>query len=135
MDWSTAMSISINYPYTLDISGAVGSTSNAPKIYLDRVLTLLSTSVGQRPMLPNYGVDWSTSLFENDNQAQPAISAAIRSAIANWIPEVKVDNVLFGIGSGQGVEYVTLELTLPDNTTTNLTVNSNLLNYNGMIAG
>jgi len=129
------MSLSINYPYTLDTSGVVGSTSNSPKIYLDRVLTLLSTSVGQRPMLPTYGVDWSKALFENDNEAQPAISAAIRSAIATWIPEVTVNAVLFAVNSGQGVEYVTLEVTLPDDTVTSVTVNTNLLNYNGTIAG
>jgi len=129
------MTLAINYPYTIDASGVVGSTSNPPKIYLDRVLTLLSTSIGQRPMLPTYGVDWSTALFENDNIAQPAISSAIRTAIAKWLPEVKVNSISFGLNTRNGIELVTLGLTLPDITVTSLTVNTNQLNYDGTIAG
>lgn len=125
----------INYPYTLDSNGVVEGTENPTKIYLDRVLTLLSTSIGQRPMLPSYGVDWSTSLFENDNRAQPAISGAIRTAIAKWLPEVSVETITFSGVGNDGIEQVTLGLVLPDNTVANVTVNSNILNYDGTIAG
>jgi len=134
MDWSTIMG-AINYPYTLDSNGVVEGTENPTKIYLDRVLTLLSTSIGQRPMLPSYGVDWSTSLFENDNRAQPAISGAIRTAIAKWLPEVSVETITFSGVGNDGIEQVTLGLVLPDNTVANVTVNSNILNYDGTIAG
>jgi phage baseplate assembly protein W len=86
-------------------------------------------------MLPTYGVDWSTSLFENDNVARPAISAAIRSAIAKWIPEVSVNSISFKMDQIGGVETVTLGLILPDSTVTNLNINTNILNYDGTIAG
>lgn len=129
------MSVSINYPYTLDSNGVVLPTENPSKIYLDRVLTLLSTSIGQRPMLPTYGVDWSSALFENDNLAQPAISSAIKTAIAKWLPEITVSSINFSGVGNDGIEQVTLGLILPDNTTTSVVVNSNILNYDGTIAG
>lgn len=125
----------INFPYTLDASGVVGSTVNPAKVYLDRVLTLLSTTIGQRPMLPTYGVDWSTSLFENDNQARPAITGAIQKAVAKWLPEISVTNVSFDDNLSDGIENVTISLKLPDNTITSITLDTNTLNYYGTIAG
>jgi phage baseplate assembly protein W len=125
----------INFPYTVDASGVVGATTNPAKVYLDRVLTLLSTTVGQRPMLPTYGVDWSTSLFENDNKAQPAITGAIQTAVAKWLPEISVTSVTFDSNKADGVENVTVGLKLPDNTITSITLNTEVLNYYGTIAG
>ena len=37
----------IRYPFTLDKFGVVNSTTNLGEIYLDRLVTLLSTHVGQ----------------------------------------------------------------------------------------
>ena len=84
------MITSISYPYSVSPSGVPTSTITVGKLYLDRIVTLLSTNVGQRPMTPTYGVDWSTSLFENDNNFRAAVNQAIRVAIATWIPEVTV---------------------------------------------
>ena len=47
----------ISFPFTLDPFGVVETTSSQTKIYQDRVLTLLSTAVGERPMRPTYGTD------------------------------------------------------------------------------
>jgi hypothetical protein len=56
----------VSYPFTLDTIGIVKSTDLVSKIYEDRLLTLLSTQVGQRPMRPTYGVDLSRAFFENE---------------------------------------------------------------------
>jgi len=127
------MSLSISYPYTLDSSGVVTSTADATKIYLDKVITLLSTNLGQRPLLPTYGVDWSSALFENDNNARKAIPQAIRAAVARWLPEITINNVIITNNNYDGIENVNIILTLPDNTTSNLVINSGTFNYNGTL--
>jgi len=132
MDWSTIVSSAINFPFSLDTFGVLTTTVTANKIYLDRVLTLLSTNMGQRPMLPDYGVDWKTSLFENEGDAKIAIPAAIRSAIVRWIPDVQVNNIKMQ-DQQDGIEYVTLELILPDNTIATLPVNKATFNIDGMV--
>lgn len=127
------MSTSLNYPYTITPSGQVVATAVPSKIYLDKVLTLLSTNVGQRPMTPNYGVDWKQALFENDGDASAAINQAIRIAIAGWLPEITVTDIKITSNMFDGTQNVELSLRLPDNMLTTLTINSNTINYDGAI--
>ena len=125
------MSQAISFPFTVSPSGVVQSTESASKIYLDKVLTLLSFYVGQRPMQPTYGVDWSRALFENDSDAQIAIPIAISDAISKWIPQVSVTSVEFAGENTDGTENVIVSLKLPDDTLTSLTINTGTINYNG----
>lgn len=125
------MSQALSFPYTISPSGVAQYTESATKIYLDRVLTLLSYYVGQRPMEPKYGVDWSKSLFENDSDAKIAIPIAISEAISNWIPQVSVTSVEFSGENIDGIENVIVSLKLPDDTLTSLTINTGTINYNG----
>lgn len=129
------MSVAISFPYTLDPSGVAQVTSSASKIYLDRVLTLLSFYVGQRPMEPTYGVDWSKSLFENNSDARIAIPIAINEAITKWIPQVSVTSVEFAGENIDGTENVVVSLRLPDDTLTSLTINTGTISYSGIVAG
>ena len=129
------MSRAISFPYTIDPNGIAQYTESATKIYVYRVLNLLSYYVGQRPMLPTYGVNWSKSLFENDSDAQIAIPLAISEAIAKWIPEVSVTSVDFVGNNFDGTENVIVSLKLPDDTLTSLTINTGTINYSGTIAG
>jgi phage baseplate assembly protein W len=126
------MTTSIGYPYTIDPNGAVISTVSTTKLYLDRVLTLLSTNLGQRPMSPTYGVDWASAMFENDGDARIAINQAVRVAIATWIPEVTVNNIKIDSNNFDGKLLVMLELGLPNDTVSNLTINSDIFNYEGL---
>lgn len=125
--------ITISYPYTVSPYGVVTTTTLSSKIYLDRVLTLLSTSIGQRPMLPEYGVDWNKSMFENDGDAEAAIQAAIRAAVTIWIPEVKVDRIDVQYNYASGVESVMLTLILPDNTQVSIPVNTAIISIDGFV--
>ena len=126
------MSMAINYPFELDNFGVLTPTTNANKIYLDRVLTLLSTNVGQRPMLPEYGIDWTVALFENEGDARAATPGALRAAISRWIPDVRVSNITMQ-DQQDGIEYVTIELVLPDNTITTLPVSTATFNLDGTV--
>lgn len=125
------MSQAISFPYTVSPSGVVQSTESASKIYLDKVLTLLSFYVGQRPMQPTYGVDWSRVLFENDSDAKVAIPIAIAEAVSKWIPQVSVTSVEFIGENTDGTENVVVSLKLPDDTLTSLAINTGVINYSG----
>lgn len=126
------MSVAIKFPYTLSNYGIVDTTSESNQIYLDRVLTLLSTNVGQRPMLPTYGVDWSTALFENEGNARAAVPAAITAAVSIWIPDVEVKNI--DIQDNQdGIKSVLLSLRLPDNTIATLPVSTATFKLDGTV--
>lgn len=105
---------SISFPFTLDPFGKTTSTTDQRKIYQDRVLTLLSTAVGERPMRPTYGTNIAAAMFENQGRVEDAINEAIRTAISTWIPELTVSNIkVIGFLDG-GAVNVELNVTLPD---------------------
>jgi phage baseplate assembly protein W len=119
---------SISFPFTLDAFGKVTSTTDQAKIYQDKVLTLLSTAIGERPMRPTYGTNIATAMFENQGKVEKAINQAIRTAISTWIPELTVEKVIFKGFLDTGAVTVELNITLPDFVETNITIVSTTLN-------
>jgi phage baseplate assembly protein W len=118
----------ISYPFTLNVFGETTSTTDQRKIYTDRVLTLLSTTIGERPMRPTYGTNLALAMFENQGVAEVAIPAAIRSAIATWLPELTVNEINIKNFNDGGKVEVELLLTFPDYTTGTISVYSVTLN-------
>jgi len=127
------LSVAINYPFTLLSDGTTQVTEDYAKIYLDRLLTLISTNIGQRPMLPAYGTDIFMALFENDNRVDAAIQTAIRSAVNIWIPEISINSIEVGLPDQNGIATVTIEVLLPNNTITSLNVSSALIYADGTV--
>ena len=124
---------SINFPYTFDPAGVLENNRSASKMYLDRVVTLLSTNIRQRPMLLEYGVDWSTALFENDQDATAAIPAAIGAAMDRWLPDIKLTDIKLISNGFDGIVNVELTLTLPNNAVSNLTLTTSNFYLDGTI--
>jgi phage baseplate assembly protein W len=119
---------SISFPFTLDPFGKVTSTTDQRKIYQDKVLTLLSTAVGERPMRPTYGTNIATAMFENQGKIEEAINQAIRTAISNWIPELSVEKINIKGFLDDGAVSVEVNVTLPDFAEASITVVSTTLN-------
>lgn len=123
---------SIKFPFAQDIFGKTDTTTSTSKIYLDRLLTLLSTNKGQRPMLPDYGTDVGAAMFENDNDFPTAVKTAIHNAVGRWMPDISVLSIdLDTLNNGQVNVSVVIEL--PNSQVTTLTVNSAVLNADGSI--
>lgn len=127
------MSSAINYPYSLDPVGVVDTTSQANKIWLDRLLTLLSTNVGQRPMLTSYGTDLMRALFENENVIDAAVKQAVTTAITVWLPEIKLSNITTTLPEYGGQAQVSITVILPDSTIKTLDVSSALFSSDGTV--
>jgi phage baseplate assembly protein W len=121
----------ITFPFTIDPFGVANTTTSQEKIYQDRVLTLLSTSVGERPMRATYGTDLATALFETQGNATKAIETAIRTAMRTWLPELTVENIDIRATDDSGRVQVLLSFVLPDFSTTAVTVYSTTLNPDG----
>ena len=127
------MTNAISYPFSIDIFGNVKSTTNVNKIYLDRVLTLLSTNVGQRPILQEYGTDLMQALFENENNLESAVSQAVRQAIARWLPDIGVNQISVGPVDQEGQAEVVITLVMPDSTLSSVTLSTATFGADGTI--
>jgi phage baseplate assembly protein W len=121
----------ITFPFTIDPFGVANTTTSQEKIYQDRVLTLLSTSVGERPMRATYGTDLASALFETQGNATKAIESAIRTAMRTWIPELTVESIDIRSTDDSGRVQVLLSFVLPDFSTTAVTIYSTTLNPDG----
>lgn len=128
------MSIAIRYPFTIN-NGKVEATSSATKIYTDRVLTLLSTNIGQRPILQGYGANMDYALFENDNDLALAVQTAASEAIKKWIPQISVASINVAPLDSDGSAEVEIIINLPDNTTSSVSVNTSSFGYYGTVTG
>lgn len=123
----------LSYPFTLDVFGVAETTENQTKIYTDRLITLLSTAVGERPMRPTYGTNVAAALFENENNLKRAVTDAIRVAVKRWIPEITVQNISVVNLTQDGKVNVEVSIVLPDFTSATVQVSSATLNPNGSV--
>lgn len=117
----------ISYPFALDDFGRVISTTDSKKIFLDRIITLLSTMAGQRPMRPAYGADLVKALYESGEDESEALEMAISKAISDWIPEVELQSIRIVPSEADGTSTVEVLVTLPDATTGTVSINSVVL--------
>jgi len=123
----------ISYPFTLDSLGVLNSTSDPRKVYLDRLLTLLSTSPTQRPMLPDYGTDVLQALYENGNNLETSISQAVKKAVAVWMPAINLQQVLVSVPDEDGIAEVEIIIKLPNDLITTLSISTAIFNIDGTI--
>jgi phage baseplate assembly protein W len=121
------------FPFTLDPFGVANTSEVQAKIYKDRIVTLLSTAVGTRPMRPTYGTNLAKSMFENQDNAAVAIRAAVKSAISLWIPEVEIDSIDIKGVQEDGRMLIDLIVLLPDYTLASLSVSSVTLTPTGTV--
>lgn len=131
----------VAYPYTVDVSGEVLVADLNGKIYLDRLATLMSTSVGQRPMLQNYGVDLKRAFFENEYihdggeviYFKKAVEQAVREAINTWMRDVEIQQIDVDPPTEDGTSNIRVIILVPGDEQVSLTTTTAIFGYDGMV--
>jgi phage baseplate assembly protein W len=86
------------YPIVPHPRGFLRTISGIDAIRAD-LLLLLQTSPGERVMLPTYGTDLNSVLFDqNDGSAANFARNTIIEAITNWEPRIVVSDLTVNIG-------------------------------------
>jgi phage baseplate assembly protein W len=84
----------IDLPFTLSVKGKVSSVAdNSSKAWKNKVLTLLSTGIGERIWYYNYGANLNDLLFETSSEALSLAKAAISEMFAVWAPELLLEDL------------------------------------------
>lgn len=87
----------IDLPFTLSVKGKVSSVANnSSKAWKNKVLTLLSTGIGERIWYYNYGANLNELLFETSSEAVGLAKAAINEMFAVWAPELLLEDLVVG---------------------------------------
>ncbi|MFZ9615375.1 MAG: GPW/gp25 family protein [Fluviibacter sp.] len=103
----------IKFPFSLDTYGRITPTTDDNKIYMDRVVTLLSTNIYQRPMNLTYGSDIGRALFESGGAYKRAIKEAITRAIYTYLPGIQIRSIYLVEVDQNGESRIDLTLALP----------------------
>jgi phage baseplate assembly protein W len=127
------MTRAISYPFRMDSTGVV-YTTDINKIYLDRLLNILSTIAGQRPMRPAYGTDLKRGVYENGGDEIEGLKSAIHSAVSTWLPAITIADIYISYPDS-GVSNVNVSAVFPDMTTQTVSINSTYLSQNGTTIG
>jgi hypothetical protein len=106
------VSIEIQTPFQLTPSGAIAVTTDPGVQAQQHVTSLVSTSPGERVMLPAYGVPLAALVFaSNDPVVVATIEQDVTTALAEWEPSIIVNSVSPAAGQdpSQGAAMVNVD--------------------------
>lgn len=104
------MSNEIQTPFALTPSGGVQATTDPNVQAAQHVTALVSTTPGERVMLPSYGVDLSGRVFDpSDEVVATAIAQDVQDKMAIYEPNIQVTNAQPLI-SDTGEGYVSVDV-------------------------
>lgn len=83
----------ISLPFYINDSGSVEFSSNENKIWRDRVFLVLMTLIDERVMVPSFGSEIKTTIFENESFAREIVNATVTQAFGSWLTELTLLNV------------------------------------------
>jgi len=87
------ITLSLAFPYQLGATG-FPALADPKKVAFYHITALLLTGKNEKVMNPDYGVNIHSYVFDNLTAITMArISSVVKSAIAEWIPEVVVTRV------------------------------------------
>jgi phage baseplate assembly protein W len=99
MDGSIKMTErAISMPFSIDASGGIAYSERLEKIWQDRVLLAVMTSLGERVMRPDFGGTVPASLFENPNDALSLIRQSVQVTFSRWLQPLTLLSVSGYVG-------------------------------------
>jgi phage baseplate assembly protein W len=83
----------ITLPFAFDSFGSVAYTADEKKIWQDRVVLVVMTSLNERIMRPTFGTTVNATIFENVNDAVSLIQQSVGGAFSKFLPSLSLQKV------------------------------------------
>lgn len=95
------------YPFQVDSSGKIRSTTNYDDVVRGQVIDALMTNQGERVMRPRYGCDIQASLFDpQDELVRKDAGSMIKDRLSQLVTRALVRSVTIGIEDTQSSSSV-----------------------------
>lgn len=124
------------YPFSLSADGGIASTGDNPQLQAQQhVDALVSTTPGERVMLPTYGVPLKSSLFLGDLSAITAsLTTDVTVAMGDWEPSIAVQRVAPLVSDrSEGTVVIDVDYTVGDNPLSLSNVNTATVEVGGNV--
>jgi phage baseplate assembly protein W len=105
----------ISLPFSLNKFGKIATTSDQSKLWQDRVLSAIGTTVSERPMRVDYGTRIAYELFDTIEATEVHIRQEISDAFTKFLPALTLTDVVVTPNEKTGSISVDIEYSLPNN--------------------
>ena len=106
----------ISLPFSVNLYGRIGTTTERTKLWQDRVRSVIGTYLGERVMRPNFGADVVDAVHETSEEAEIIVENQVRQAFNTYLPTLTLTDVVTDYDESTGVLNVELVYALPDST-------------------
>ena len=121
--------IAISLPFKIDAFGNVGSTKSQEKIWQDRVLSVIGTSLRERVMRPSFGTIIPYALFDSVDDVPSEVELEVSKAFNEQLRILNLQSVDVTYDDYTNVMNVTITYDLPNNET--ISTNIGLVKIDG----
>ena len=119
----------ISLPFSIDTYGKVAVTTDQKKIWQDKVLSVVGTTMRERIMRPRFGSMVAAKTFDNESLAETEVQAEVEYAFNTQLSLLTLKSVTTSYDSYTGNTNVEIIYDLPNNQPVSTTVG--LVSING----
>ena len=112
----------IALPFSINSFGRVTDTTEMSKIWADRVRSVIGTALRERVMLPDFGTDIPSSVFETTEEADSQIQTEVIRAFNEQLSALTLDEVSSTFDEFTGVMNVDITYALPNDEVVNTSI-------------
>jgi phage baseplate assembly protein W len=109
-------------PFSINSFGRVTDTTEMSKIWADRVRSVIGTALRERVMLPDFGTDIPSSVFETTEEADSQIQTEVIRAFNEQLSALTLDEVSSTFDEFTGVMNVDITYALPNDEVVNTSI-------------
>lgn len=107
--------VALSLPFSVDPYGSIKTTTDQPKIWADRVRSVLGTTLRERVMRPTMGTIIPFSLFNSEESAIAEIRAEVSKAFGEQLQLLTLEKVNVTSDSYTNVLNIEVIYGLPNN--------------------
>jgi phage baseplate assembly protein W len=114
--------VAISLPFSIDPYGKVTSTTDQPKIWADRVRSVIGTALRERVMQPLFGTEVPFTVFETTEEAESTIENTVQHAFDEQLPLLRLQEVTTTFDEYTNAVNVNVVYALPNQETVDTTL-------------
>ena len=114
--------VAISLPFSVDPYGRITQTTDQPKIWADKVRSVIGTALRERVMRPTFGTDIPSVVFETQEEADGRILELVSTSFNNQLPRLDLQSVTNSFDEYTGTLTVDVTYALPNEEVVSTTV-------------
>lgn len=123
----------IDLPFSFSNGRVTSILDTDPKVWKNRIISLLSTATNERVWYYDYGANLNNLMFDTSEVAMQDAKYAIEQMFGSWLPSLTLLNVITGFDSNTGSLSVTITYKLPSNDVDSVKISTESLSPSGDI--